>query len=98
MSPTARHETILILDFGGQYTQLIARKVREQAVYCEIVAPDTPAARLKEARPKGLILSGGPDSVYAAGAPAADPAVFSLELPMLGICYGMQLMVHRLGG
>ncbi|HKY32607.1 MAG TPA: glutamine-hydrolyzing GMP synthase [Candidatus Polarisedimenticolia bacterium] len=93
-----RHETILILDFGGQYTQLIARKVREQSVYCEILAPGTPASALRDARPKGIILSGGPDSVYAAQAPQADPEIFALGVPVLGICYGMQLMVHRLGG
>jgi len=98
MADKTRHETVLILDFGGQYTQLIARKVREQSVYCEIVAPGTTAAALKEARPRGIILSGGPDSVYAAGAPAADPEIFALGVPVLGICYGMQLMVHRLGG
>jgi GMP synthase (glutamine-hydrolysing) len=94
----SRHETVLILDFGGQYTQLIARKVREQSVYCEILAPDAPAARLREAKPKGIILSGGPDSVYAPGAPVADADLFGLGVPVLGICYGMQLMVHRLGG
>ena len=92
------HQTILILDFGGQYTQLIARKVRELSVYCEIVAPDTKAALLREARPSGIILSGGPDSVYAPGAPAADTELFDLGIPVMGICYGFQLMIHRLGG
>ena len=95
-SPT-RHETVLILDFGGQYTQLIARKIREQAVFCEIVAPGTDAGALRAARPKGIVLSGGPDSVYAPGAPSADPEILSLGIPVLGICYGMQLMVHWLG-
>ena len=93
-----RHQTILILDFGGQYTQLIARKVREQSVYCEILAPETPVAALREAHPTGIILSGGPDSVYAPGAPTADPALFDLGVPIMGICYGFQLMIHRLGG
>jgi len=98
MSPATRHDTILILDFGGQYTQLIARKVREQSVYCEVLAPGTKASELRQAKPKGLILSGGPDSVYAEGAPTADPDIYSLGIPVLGICYGMQLMVHQLGG
>ena len=91
-------EQILILDFGSQYTQLIARKVREQSVYCEILAPGTPVSALRAARPKGVILSGGPESVYSAAAPAFDPELLSVGVPVLGICYGMQLMVHRLGG
>ncbi|MGH9867736.1 MAG: glutamine-hydrolyzing GMP synthase [Candidatus Polarisedimenticolia bacterium] len=93
-----RHEVVFILDFGGQYTQLIARKVREQSVYCEILAPDTPVADLKRAKPSGIILSGGPDSVYAKGAPTVDRGLFEMGVPVLGICYGMQLMVHLLGG
>jgi GMP synthase (glutamine-hydrolysing) len=93
-----RHEIVVILDFGGQYTQLIARKVREQAVYCEIVAPDIPVSDLKAMSPSGIILSGGPDSVYSPGAPTVDRGIFELGIPVLGICYGMQLMVHRLGG
>ena len=92
------HEKVVILDFGGQYTQLIARKVRELSVYCEIAPHDTAASSLRAASPKGIILSGGPDSVYAPQAPAADPDLFSLGVPLLGICYGMQYMVHRLGG
>ncbi len=92
------HETILILDCGGQYTQLIARRVREQNVYCEILSADTPASDLRARRPVGIILSGGPDSVYAEGAPAPDPAIFSAGVPVLGICYGYQYMVHSLGG
>jgi GMP synthase (glutamine-hydrolysing) len=91
-------ETILVLDFGSQYTQLIARRVRELGVYCEIVFPDLPAARIKALRPRGLILSGGPSSVYDPQAPRCDPAVFSLGLPILGICYGIQLLAHGLGG
>ncbi len=92
------HETILILDFGSQYTQLIARKVREQSVFCEILPPDAPVARLRGAAPRGIILSGGPDSVYAPSAPRADADLLSVGVPVLGICYGMQLLIHRLGG
>jgi GMP synthase (glutamine-hydrolysing) len=91
-------ERVLVLDFGGQYVQLIARRVREQYVYCEIVRHDITAARIRELAPKGLILSGGPASVYAAGAPKCDPAIFELGIPVLGICYGMQLMCQALGG
>ncbi len=94
----SHNEAVVILDFGSQYTQLIARKVREQSIFCEILPPGTRAQALKEARPKGIILSGGPDSVYDPGSPAVDPGIFSLGIPVLGICYGMQLMVHRLGG
>jgi len=91
-------ETILVLDFGSQYTQLIARRIRELGVYCEIVYPDLSAARIKALRPRGLILSGGPSSVYDPQAPRCDPAVFSLGLPILGICYGIQLLAQGLGG
>jgi GMP synthase (glutamine-hydrolysing) len=91
-------ERVLVLDFGGQYVQLIARRVREQHVYCEIVRHDITAARVREIEPQGLILSGGPASVYAAGAPKCDPAIFELGIPVLGICYGMQLMCQALGG
>ena len=89
---------MLVLDFGSQYAQLIARRVREQHVYCEIVRHDITAARVRELAPKGLILSGGPASVYADGAPQCDPAIFDLGIPVLGICYGMQLMCQALGG
>ncbi len=91
-------ETILILDFGSQYTQLIARRVRELKVYCEIVPFSISAEEIREGRPKGLILSGGPSSVYAAHAPLPDPALFELGIPILGICYGLQLIGHLLGG
>jgi GMP synthase (glutamine-hydrolysing) len=91
-------DTILILDFGSQYTQLIARRFRELAVYSEILPPATRAASLAARRPRGIVLSGGPDSVYAKGAPKADPALFDLGVPVLGVCYGMQLMAHELGG
>jgi GMP synthase (glutamine-hydrolysing) len=92
------NETILVLDFGSQYTQLIARRVRELGVYCEIVFPNIPASRVRALGPMGLILSGGPSSVYDPNAPKCDPEIFSLGLPILGICYGIQLLAHELGG
>ncbi len=91
-------ERVLVLDFGSQYAQLIARRVREQQVFCEIVRHDLPAERIRELGPRGLILSGGPSSVYQPGAPTCDPAVFDLGIPVLGICYGMQLACDLLGG
>jgi GMP synthase (glutamine-hydrolysing) len=91
-------QRVLVLDFGSQYAQLIARRVREQHVYAEIVRHDITAERVRELAPKGLILSGGPASAYAAGAPQCDPRLFELGIPVLGICYGMQLMCHSLGG
>jgi GMP synthase (glutamine-hydrolysing) len=98
MTVKSETERILILDFGAQYGQLIARRVREQNVFCQIVRHDLPAARIAELKPAGLILSGGPSSVYAPGAPHCDPAIFQLDVPVLGICYGMQLACHLLGG
>jgi GMP synthase (glutamine-hydrolysing) len=95
---TSPHSKILILDFGSQYTQVIARRIRELQVYSEIVRFDTPAAEIARLKPKGLILSGGPASVYDKDAPHLDPEIFSLGIPVLGICYGMQLMAHHLGG
>jgi GMP synthase (glutamine-hydrolysing) len=92
------HETIIVLDFGSQYTQLIARRLRELSIFSEIWAPDTPAEAIRARRPAGVILSGGPKSVSDQGAPACDPAVFDAGIPVLGICYGMQLMAHSLGG
>jgi GMP synthase (glutamine-hydrolysing) len=89
---------IVILDFGSQYTQLIARRVREAKVYCEILPFRVPASEIKEKSPSGIILSGGPSSVYAADAPRPDPAIWDLGLPVLGICYGMQLMTEHFGG
>jgi GMP synthase (glutamine-hydrolysing) len=89
---------VLILDFGSQYTQLIARKIREIGVYSEIFPCDTPVARIKRERPAALILSGGPRSVYEKGAPVASPEIFGLGIPVLGICYGLQLMAYLLGG
>jgi len=91
-------EQVLILDFGGQYTQVIARRVRECHVYSNVVRYDTPAAKIAAVQPKGLILSGGPASVYAHGAPLPDRDIFKLGVPVLGICYGAQLMAHFFGG
>jgi GMP synthase (glutamine-hydrolysing) len=94
----ASHDKILILDFGSQYTQLIARRVRELGVYCEIHRPDLPLADIQAFAPRGIILSGGPMSVEQQGAPRCVPEVFDLGLPVLGICYGLQLMSKMLGG
>lgn len=94
----ADNELVLVFDFGAQYAQLIARRVREQNVFCQIVRHDLSAERVKQLKPKGLILSGGPMSVYEAAAPKFDPAIFDLGVPVLGICYGMQLACHILGG
>ena len=89
---------MLVVDFGAQYAQLIARRVREARVYSEIVPHDISAAALRDRRPAGLILSGGPESVHSAGAPRLDPEILSLGIPVLGICYGAQLLAHELGG
>jgi GMP synthase (glutamine-hydrolysing) len=91
-------DNILVLDFGSQYTQLIARRIREQSVYSEILPFNAPLEQIKDFGPKGVILSGGPSSVYGEGAPMVDKAVFELGVPVMGICYGMQLMAHLLGG
>jgi GMP synthase (glutamine-hydrolysing) len=98
MTPLPENERILIFDFGAQYGQLIARRVREQNVFCQLVRHDLSAARVAELRPRGLIFSGGPASVYEPGAPKCDPAIFELGIPTLGICYGMQLACQVLGG
>ena len=92
------HQTILVLDFGSQYTQLIARRLRELSVYSEILPFSTPLERIRERNPAGIILSGGPKSVSEDGAPKCTPAIFDLGTPVLGICYGMQLMTDVLGG
>jgi GMP synthase (glutamine-hydrolysing) len=96
--PAGLHQTVLILDFGSQFTQLIARRVREHRVYCEVLPCDTPVEQLRARRPIGLILSGGPQSVYAEGAPQAAAGLFELGVPVLGICYGMQALARTLGG
>ena len=92
------NEQIVILDFGSQYTQVIARRIRECNVYSTIVRHDTPAAEIDALAPSGLILSGGPASVYAEDAPLPDPGIFKLGLPILGVCYGVQLFAQFLGG
>jgi GMP synthase (glutamine-hydrolysing) len=91
-------QTILVLDFGAQYSQLIARRIRECHVYCELLPYTTPLEQILARQPSGIVLSGGPDSVYEPGAPAIEPALFDQGLPILGICYGMQLMARQLGG
>ncbi len=95
---TTRHETVVILDFGAQYTQLIARRVREAHVYCEILPFSTPLSDIVLRNPSGIILSGGPDSVYGDGAPHSDAALWTHRIPVLGICYGFQLLIYQLGG
>jgi GMP synthase (glutamine-hydrolysing) len=92
------HQTILVLDFGSQFTQLIARRLRELSVYSEILPFNTPIAAIRAKQPRGIILSGGPSSVREDGAPRPDPEVLRMGLPTLGICYGMQLMTDMLGG
>ena len=92
------HQTVIVLDFGGQYNQLIARRVRECNVYCEVKPYTTPLAELKAMNPIGIIFTGGPNSVYEEGSPKVDPEIFTWGVPVLGICYGCQLMAHTLGG
>jgi GMP synthase (glutamine-hydrolysing) len=94
----APQDLVLVLDFGSQYSQLIARRVREAGVYCELIPGTTPWETIRSRAPKALILSGGPASVYEDGAPRCDPAALSAGLPVLGICYGMQLLAYQLGG
>ena len=98
MADTLYEEKILILDFGSQYTQLIARRVREAQVYCEIHPFNIGIQDIKTFSPKGIILSGGPSSIYDRDAPKSDKAILDLEVPILGICYGMQYLTHILGG
>ena len=91
-------ETIIVLDFGSQYSQLIARRIRECQVYSKIVSFTITADELSKEAPQGIIFSGGPASVYDDGAPQCDPKIFELGIPVLGICYGLQLIIHSLGG
>jgi GMP synthase (glutamine-hydrolysing) len=95
---STHHDGILIIDFGSQYTQLIARRVREAHVYCEIHPPSRSVEWIRQWRPKGIILSGGPNSVYDDDVPSADPALLRSDIPVLGLCYGMQLVAHLAGG
>ena len=92
------NETVIVIDFGAQYAQVIARKVRECNVYCEVLSWRTPLEIIKSKNPIGIILSGGPNSVYEENSPCIPKEIFSLGIPVLGICYGMQLMVKLLGG
>ena len=93
-----KRETVIVLDFGGQYNQLIARRVRESNVYCEIYSYKTGIEKIKALQPKGIIFTGGPNSCYEQGAPSYTKEIFELGIPVLGICYGSQLMMHLLGG
>ena len=91
-------EKVIVIDFGGQYNQLVARRVRECNVYCEIYSYKTPLEQIKEMKPKGIILTGGPNSCYEEGAPSCTRELFEMGIPVLGLCYGAQLMQHVLGG
>ena len=91
-------DLVLVVDFGGQYNQLIARRVRECGVYCEIIPYTYSIEKIKEKNPKGIIFTGGPNSVYGENTPTLDKEIFNLNVPVLGICYGDQLMAHLLGG
>ena len=91
-------EKVIVIDFGGQYNQLVARRVRECNVYCEIYSYKTDLAQIKAMNPKGIILTGGPNSCYEDGAPTCTKELFELGVPVLGLCYGAQLMMHVLGG
>ena len=93
-----KNQLVIVLDFGGQYNQLIARRVRECGVYCEVMRYTTPIAELAARNPVGIIFTGGPNSVYDPKSPHVDPAIFELGIPVLGICYGCQLMAYTLGG
>ncbi len=95
---TSAHEIVFVLDFGSQYTQLIARRVREAHVYCEILPFNVPICEIQKKQPRGIILSGGPDSVYGEGAPHSETRLWDTGIPVLGLCYGFQLLTHQLGG
>src|SRR5437868_13720327 len=96
--PHSERGGIVVLDFGGQYTQLIARRIREQQVFSSVLPCTTTLDEIRKLEPSGIVLSGGPSSVYDPEAPKCDPGVLSLGLPVLGICYGMQWLAHQLGG
>ena len=98
MSAEGPRDVVVILDFGSQYTQLIARRVRQCHVYCEIHPYNIPLPTIHRLNPRGIILSGGPASVYDSKAPMVSAELFQMHIPILGICYGMQLMTHQLGG
>lgn len=98
MASETKRETVIVLDFGGQYKQLIARRVRECHVYCEIHPHTMPLSEILAMKPMGIILTGGPNSVYAADSPTYGKELFEAGIPVLGICYGSQLMAYRLGG
>ena len=91
-------ELVIVIDFGGQYNQLVARRVRECNVYCEIYSYRTELEKIKAMNPRGIILTGGPSSCYEEGAASCSPELFDLGIPVLGLCYGAQLMMHTLGG
>ncbi|MBE6052843.1 MAG: GMP synthase (glutamine-hydrolyzing), partial [Clostridium sartagoforme] len=93
-----RKELVLVIDFGGQYNQLIARRVRECGVYCEVHPHTLSVDKIKEMNPKGIIFTGGPNSVYGEDSPLCEKALFEAGIPILGICYGSQLMAHMLDG
>ena len=93
-----KRELVIVIDFGGQYNQLVARRVRECNVYCEIYSYKTDLEKIKEMNPKGIILTGGPNSCYEEGAPPCSKELFEMGIPVLCICYGAQLMMHVLGG
>ena len=95
---SVKEEKIIVIDFGGQYNQLVARRVRECNVYCEIYSYRTNLQQIKDMNPKGIILTGGPNSCYEEGAPTYTKELFELGIPVLGLCYGAQLMQHVLGG
>ena len=92
------NELVLVIDFGGQYNQLIARRVREHNIYCEVISYKTPISEIKARNPKGIIFTGGPNSVYLDDSPRMDRELLELGIPVLGICYGAQFMVYALDG
>lgn len=98
LAPSIERQIIIIIDFGSQYSELIARRIRETEVYSEVISYRTSAEKLRQINPKGIILSGGPNSVYDENAPHCDPEIWQMGIPILGVCYGMQLMVKQLGG